>query len=83
MPEIDIEFYRGKDEEAFLTAWEEQYGSLTDEEIDQLYTDIAQTIDRQVKSGEHELGKVFEYKSIPVGKSDYNTFHGLYLFEQA
>ena len=40
MPEIDIEFYRGKDEEAFLTAWEEQYGSLTDEEIDTIETEL-------------------------------------------
>lgn len=80
--EVFIEFYRGKDEQAFLEAWKTTYGSLSEEEIDELYTDIAEEIDKQVKTEEHELGEIFVYQDIPVGKSDYNGFYNLYLFEQ-
>lgn len=81
MEEVMIEFYKGKDEQMFLEAWQEKYGTLTDDEIDDLYADIADAIDAAVKSGEHELGQPYEYKSVLVGRSDFNTFHALYIFE--
>lgn len=82
MEELFIEFYRNKDEEAFLHAWEAKHGVLSEKETDNLYIKIADTIDRQVKEGKHELGDLFEYKEVPVGRSDYNSFYNLYLFEQ-
>lgn len=82
MSNNDMEFFTGKDEDAFLSAWQKQYGDLSEEEIDELYTKIAEEIDREVKAGEHELGDVFEYIGIKVGKSDYNQFHQIYLFEE-
>lgn len=81
MEEVMIEFYKGKDEQMFLEAWQEKYGTLTDDEIDDLYADIADAIDAAVKSGEHELGQPYEYKGVLVGRSDFNTFHALYIFE--
>lgn len=81
--EVFIEFYRGKDEQAFLENWNTTYGSVAENEIDKLYTEIADEIDKQVKNGIHELGKTFEYKEVVVGKSDYNAFHNLYIFEQS
>ncbi|MFL2070816.1 hypothetical protein ACEN32_00750 [Marinilactibacillus psychrotolerans] len=82
MPNKDMEFFKGKDEDSFLTAWQAQYGVLSEEGIDELYLNITEEIDRQVESGEHGLGDIFEYKGIQVGKSDYNQFHQIYLFEQ-
>lgn len=82
MSSNDMEFFRGKDEDTFLAAWQKKYGVLSEEEIDELYIKIAEEIDRKVKDGEHELGDVFEYVGIKVGKSDYNQFHQVYLFEE-
>lgn len=82
MEEVFIDFYREKDEQAFLETWQKAYGKLTDEEIDTLYETIADAIDEAVKSGSHELGSPFVYKDITVGKSDFNTFYSLYIFEQ-
>ncbi|MCC5890473.1 MAG: hypothetical protein JJU01_07875 [Alkalibacterium sp.] len=82
MEELLIDFYRDKDEQAFLDAWEAAHGELSDEELDQLYADIAEDIKKAVEAGTHELGKPFIYKDVTVGKSDYNTFHAVYLFEQ-
>lgn len=80
--EVFIEFYRGKDEQSFLEKWSASYGTIAENELDELYVKIADEIDRQVKNGQHELGKEFSYKEVPVGKSDYNAFHNLYIFEQ-
>lgn len=80
--EVFIEFYRGKDEQIFLEKWTAVYGIITENELDDLYAKIADEIDRQVKNGKHELGEVFSYKEVPVGKSDYNSFHNLFVFEQ-
>ncbi|WP_208560304.1 hypothetical protein [Marinilactibacillus kalidii] len=78
----EIEFYKGKDEERFLQEWEAQNGSLSDDAQDKLYTEIGDEIARQLKTGEHELGKLFVYKGVEVGKSDYNQFYELYLFDE-
>jgi cystine transport system permease protein len=80
--ELFIEFYRGKDEQAFLDGWKTKYGEPSEGEIDEIYAAVADEIHRQVKEGQHELGDTFEYKGVVVGKSDYNEFHYLYLFEQ-
>ncbi|MCC5894219.1 MAG: hypothetical protein JJU16_02025 [Alkalibacterium sp.] len=82
MEEVFIDFYREKDEQAFLDMWQSAHGKLSDDEIDALYEEIADAIDAAVKEGSHELGSVFEYKGITVGKSDFNTFYALYIFEQ-
>lgn len=82
MSELFMEFYRGKDEQAFLEEWKKKHGSLSEEQIDDLYAQIADEVDRQVKAEEHELGKTFVYKEVIVGKSDYNAFYNLYIFEQ-
>ncbi|WP_423188478.1 hypothetical protein ACO1PF_07645 [Alkalibacterium sp. f15] len=81
MEEVMIEFYKEKDEQAFLDVWQEKYGQLTDDEIDQLYADIADAIDAAIKEGEHRLGQPYEYKDVLIGKSDFNSFHSLYIFE--
>lgn len=81
MNELFIEFYRGKDEESFITRYKEKVGSLSEDEIDDLFADIADSIDRDVKSGEHELGKEYYYNNVLVGRSDYNETHQLYIFE--
>lgn len=83
MKENYIDFYRGKDEEAFLSAWEAEHGKLSDEAIDDLYADIADAVDEAVKNGTHELGESFSYKNVKVGRSDFNTFHSLYIFEES
>jgi len=83
MEEIMIEFYKGKDEQVFLEAWQGKYGTLNDDEIDALYADIADAIDEAVKTGGHKLGEPYDFKGVRVGKSDYNAFHSLYLFEDA
>lgn len=82
MEEVYIDFYREKDEQAFLDNWQAKYGKLTDDEIDTLYESIADAIDEAVKEETHELGTVFVYKDIAVGKSDFNSFNALYIFEQ-
>lgn len=82
MSNNDMEFYRGKDEDAFLGAWENKYGTLSEDEVDALYIKITEEIDRQVESGEHEIGDLFIYEGVKVGKSDYNQFHEMYLFEE-
>ncbi|PRY83659.1 hypothetical protein [Alkalibacterium olivapovliticus] len=82
MEEVFIDFYREKDEQAFLEAWQAKYGSMSDDEIDTVYESIADAIDEAVKDGSHELGSPFVFKDITVGKSDFNTFYSLYIFEQ-
>ncbi|EXJ23495.1 hypothetical protein ADIAL_1107 [Alkalibacterium sp. AK22] len=82
MEEVLIDFYRGKDEQAFMDAWEAAFGKVQEDDIDSLYEDIADAIDVAVKNGSHELGEPFIYKGVTVGKSDYNAFHALYIFEQ-
>lgn len=82
MAELYIDFYRGKDEEAFLSAWQEKHGQLTEDEIDDLYTEIADAVDQAVKDGTHEIGEPYVYKEVTVGKSDFNAFHSLYVFEE-
>lgn len=76
-----MEFYRGKDEEDFLTRYKAKHGSLSDDEIDDLYAEIADAMDADVKSGDHELGKDYYFKGILVGRSDYNAHYNLYIFE--
>lgn len=82
MEELAIDFYRDKDEQAFLDAWEAAHGELSEEELDQLYAAIAEAVREAVQEGTHELGKPFVYKNVTVGKSDFNSFHSVYLFEQ-
>ncbi|MFC6464219.1 hypothetical protein ACFP65_04255 [Marinilactibacillus sp. GCM10026970] len=82
MPSNEIEFYKGKDEELFLAAWEKKHGVLSDDAQEKLYLAIGDEIDRQIKEGEHNFGEVFSYKGVEVGKSDYNHFHELYLFDE-
>lgn len=81
MEEVMIEFYKGKDEQDFLDRWQAEHGSLSEEEIDELYADIADAIDEAVKQGEHELGDPFTYEGVQVGRSDFNAFYSLYIFE--
>lgn len=78
--ELSIDFYRDRDENAFLTAYEEKYGELTDDQLDELYQTIAQTIHEEIKAGTHELGDPFYYQDVLVGESDFNQMHALYLF---
>ncbi|WP_277630731.1 hypothetical protein [Atopococcus tabaci] len=80
---IDMDFYRDRDEQAFLEAWEAKNGPVSDDELDELYLNIAASVDEQVKNGTHKLGEVFVYEGVAVGESDYNTFHQLYLFQEA
>lgn len=82
MEELSIDFFRDKDEQAFIDAWESVHGEVSDEELDKLYADIAESITKAVEAGTHELGKPYVYKDVTVGKSDFNTFHSVYLFEQ-
>ncbi|SFB98077.1 hypothetical protein SAMN04488102_10282 [Alkalibacterium subtropicum] len=81
MEEVMIEFYKGKDEQDFLDRWQEEHDALSEDQIDELYADIADAIDEAVKKGEHELGESYTYKGVPVGRSDFNAFYSLYLFE--
>lgn len=81
MEELYIDFYRGKDEEAFLTRYKDKIGSLTEDEIDELFAKIADQIDQDVKTEEHELGDEYYYQGVRVGRSDFNEKHNLYLFE--
>lgn len=82
MKNLSIDFYRDKDEQAFLDAFEASYGELSDEELDKLYDEIALDVKQAVENGTHELGKLYKYKNITVGKSDFNSFHSVYIFEQ-
>lgn len=82
MDELFIEFYRGKEEQAFLDTWFDNYGKLSEKEIDDLYENIADAIDKDIKNNTHELGKEYVYQGVTVGKSDYNEFYNLYLFER-
>lgn len=81
MEEVMIEFYKGKDEQAFLDRWQKEHGTLSEEQIDELYADIADAIDEAVKKGEHELGETYIYQGVEVGRSDFNAFYSLYIFE--
>lgn len=82
MDELFIEFFRGKEEQAFLDAWFDKHGKLSEVEIDELYKNIANAVDEDIKNNAHELGKEYVYQGVTVGKSDYNEFYNLYLFEQ-
>lgn len=77
---IEIDFYKERDEEAFLKAYEEVYGELTEDDFYTLYASIALDIHDKVNKGTHELGKEYIYRDVLVGKSDFNESHGLYLF---
>lgn len=79
---VDIDFYRERDEGAFLDSWESAHGEISDDELDELYAKIASDIHQKIQSGEHELGDLFVYEGVPVGESDYNEFHNLYLFKE-
>lgn len=81
MEELYIDFYRGRDEEAFLMRYKDKVGSLTEEEIDELFAKIADQIDEDIKNDKHELGKDYHYQGVRVGRSDFNEKHNLYLFE--
>jgi len=81
MEEVMIEFYKGKDEQAFLDRWQAEHGAQSDDQIDELYAAIADAVDEAVKKGEHELGDTFTYEGVEVGQSDFNAFYSLYLFE--
>lgn len=80
MEELFMEFYTGKAETAFLEVYQEKYGKLTEDQIDDLYADIADTIDKDIDSGKHTLGEVYTYQDVELGKSDYNSYHNLYIF---
>lgn len=81
MDELFIEFYRGRDEENFITRYKEKVGSLSEDDIDDLFAEIADRIDEDVKAGKHELGKEYYYNGVLVGRSDFNDTHQLYIFE--
>lgn len=75
---VDIDFYREKDEVAFLDRWEAKHGQI--EDLDQLYQEIATTVAAGYQAGSVELGKKYVYQEIVVGYVDYNTFNELFLF---
>jgi len=81
--QAEIDFYLDKDEETFLESWENKYGELNDEQLEELYQEIAQDIELKYQSGEHQLGKLFSYKGIAVGYSDYSTFNNWFLFSSS
>lgn len=80
--ELNIDFYRDRDEDTFLQAYETAYGELTEDQIDALYEDIARAISKEIDEGTHRLGKPFLYKDVLVGTSDFSQTHSLYLFTQ-
>lgn len=80
--QFEIEFYKESEEEAFLQAYENQYGELTDEQVETLFAQMAADIHQQVTEGTHRLGKPYVYEDILVGKSDFNEAYGMYLFSQ-
>lgn len=81
--EVDIDFYQDKDEEAFLEAWEEKFGPITNEDIDSLYKKIASDIQEKVQAEEVKLGKKYVYQEVLVGYSDYSAVNNLFLFSQS
>ncbi|MDN6294230.1 MAG: hypothetical protein ACTHVM_07130 [Alkalibacterium gilvum] len=81
MDDLMIEFYKSKDEQEFIERWEKKNGSLNEEQMDELYAGIAEAIDAAIKSDQHKLGETFVYEGVPVGRSDFNTFYSLYIFE--
>ncbi|MGB3161604.1 MAG: hypothetical protein WBA84_10195 [Carnobacterium sp.] len=81
--EVDIDFYQDKDETAFLEAWEEKFGPITNEEIDILYKKIALDIEEKFKTEQIKLGKKYVYQEVLVGYCDYNTANNLFLFGQS
>lgn len=81
--EVDIDFYQDKDEEAFLEAWEEKFGPITNEDIDSLYKKIALDIQKKVQDDEVNLGKKYVYQEVLVGYSDYSAVNNLFLFSQS
>ncbi|MEG0553267.1 MAG: hypothetical protein RR439_06155 [Carnobacterium sp.] len=81
--EVDIDFYQDKDEEAFLEAWEEKFGPITNEDIDSLYKKIALDIQKKVQDDEVKLGKKYVYQEVLVGYSDYSAVNNLFLFSQS
>ncbi|WP_407391195.1 hypothetical protein [Carnobacterium jeotgali] len=81
--QVAIDFYLDSDEEAFLESWENKYSQLNDEQLEELYQAIAQDIELKYQSGEHQLGKLFLYKEIAVGYSDYSTFNNWFLFSSS
>lgn len=81
--QVEIDFYLDSDEEAFLESWENKYSQLNDEQLEELYQAIAQDIELKYQSGEHQLGKLFLYKEIAVGYSDYSTFNNWFLFSSS
>lgn len=78
--QAEIDFYLDSDEEAFLESWENKYGQLSEEQLEELYQDIAKDIESKYKTGEHQLGKLFSYKDVTVGYSDYSAFNNWFLF---
>jgi len=78
--QVEIDFYLDSDEEAFLESWENKYGQLDGEQIENLYQAMAQDIEEKYKSGEHKLGKKYVYQDIVVGYSDYSAFNNWFLF---
>lgn len=78
--QVEIEFYLDSDEVTFLESWENKYGELNEEQLEKVYQEIAQDIETKYQSGEHQLGKLFLYKEIAVGYSDYSTFNNWFLF---
>ncbi|WP_211249875.1 hypothetical protein [Carnobacterium funditum] len=81
--EVDIDFYQDKDESAFLEAWEEKYGPITNDEIDELYQKIALDIREKVQTEQIKLGKKYMYQEVLVGYCDYSAGNNLFLFGQS
>ena len=81
--QVEIDFYLDSDEEAFLESWENKYGQLNDEQLEELYHAIAQDIESKHQSGEHQLGKKYVYQDIVVGYSDYSAFNNWFLFSSS
>lgn len=81
--EVDIDFYQDNDEAAFLEAWEEKFGPITNEGIEELYQKIALDIQDKVQSEQVKLGKKYVYQEVLVGYCDYSTANNLFLFGQS
>lgn len=81
--EVDIDFYQDKDELAFLEAWEEKFGPITNDEIEELYRKIASDIQKKVQTEQIKLGKKYVYQDVLVGYYDYSAANNLFLFSQS
>ena len=81
--EVDIDFYQDKDEIAFLEAWEEKYGSITNDDIEELYQKIASDIQEKIQAEQIKLGKKYVYQDVLVGYYDYSAANNLFLFSQS